>query len=1060
MNVCIDTQGFDISMGTGSMIFLPGGGIKGNISILGNVGIGKSTPTAALDISGIIKTNIIDTQNFDISMGTGGIRFATANGATGGLRGNIFINGNVGIGKSTPTAALDISGIIKTNTIDTQNFDISMGTGGIRYTTGSITPNTAINYDWISRASTNDTEWYSVCFGNGLFVAVSFDGSGTQVMTSPDGTTWTPRYTPGGRFGWRSVCFGYDTNGNPLFVAVASSNGTGGRVMTSPDGITWTQRNAIVNTYDWLSVCYANGTFVATGYNSVNTSGYVMYSTNGISWTTGASAGGYPFATQTFYSVIYGGTRFVAVGSDYAIYSTDGINWTRSLTIPTGGTSQNGWRDIAYGNGLYVAVSGSPGSATQGTGGQNLISRVMTSPDGNTWTSRSSPDNASWYSVAFGGGVFIASGINGIGSRTMSSTDAINWVLRPSVNDTLFWRKICYGNNLFVGVASNGYGNRVMTLNPNAGITASSITTDETTTQLMKFGQNGATLRGYPSKNYRWYSRSSSNDASWGSVCYGNGTFVAVATFAVGTSKFMTSPDGYTWTSRSGGTTANIWQTVCYGELSGNNIFVAVSNTGTNRVITSTDNGVTWVPCVSSVETTSWQSVCFGYDTNGNGRFVAVSYDGSSGRVMTSPNGINWTLQTSATAIAGTWYSVCYGYDATGLGAFVAVGTTGSTRAMWSRDGITWTGATTADGNASWLKVCYGNGTFVAVAGGNGTTRIMYSTNGGQSWVGSTYPVTNSWTGVCFGDGLFVTTSLLSGTGNRAMTSTDGINWIERSSSGDHNWNSVCYGNGTFVAVSYTSGVGNQVMTNDYNLYDNATIINGPIYAVGGGSFGAMTTSPLQAGLTIASKSGIGNSYIGQLLKLGVYSTEGGSSCSAIQSTNFFNNNDLANHLILQPLGGNVGIGVTTPAVQLDLSTDGARKLTTTTWTTGSDRRIKEDITDADLDLCYSVTKNLKLRRFKWKDYVGYEHDKHVVGYIAQEVKDVFPKAVTESKNVLKKKNENGEIVEEEIEDFLTLNVDQIQKTLHGAIQKLMKIVEQQQIEIEALMVRGTHGSP
>ena len=61
-------------------------------------------------------------------------------------------------------------------------------------------------------------------------------------------------------------------------------------------------------------------------------------------------------------------------------------------------------------------------------------------------------------------------------------------------------------------------------------------------------------------------------------------------------------------------------------------------------------------------------------------------------------------------------------------------------------------------------------------------------------------------------------------------------------------------------------------------------------------------------------------------------------------------------------------------------------------------------------------------------------------------------------KNVLKKKNENGEIVEEEIEDFLTLNVDQIQKTLHGAIQKLMKIVEQQQIEIEA--IRGTHGSP
>ena len=69
-------------------------------------------------------------------------------------------------------------------------------------------------------------------------------------------------------------------------------------------------------------------------------------------------------------------------------------------------------------------------------------------------------------------------------------------------------------------------------------------------------------------------------------------------------------------------------------------------------------------------------------------------------------------------------------------------------------------------------------------------------------------------------------------------------------------------------------------------------------------------------------------------------------------------------------------------------------------------------------------------------------------------MKNVFPKAVTESKNVLKKKNENGEIVEEEIEDFLTLNVDQIQKTLHGAIQKLMNVVEQQQTDIQTQQKR------
>jgi len=115
-----------------------------------------------------------------------------------------------------------------------------------------------------------------------------------------------------------------------------------------------------------------------------------------------------------------------------------------------------------------------------------------------------------------------------------------------------------------------------------------------------------------------------------------------------------------------------------------------------------------------------------------------------------------------------------------------------------------------------------------------------------------------------------------------------------------------------------------------------------------------------------------------------------------------------ANPRMMIRYDGNVGIGTNTPTVQLELSTDGARKLTTSTWSTGSDRRIKEDITDADLDLCYSVSKNLKLRRFKWKDYIGYEHDKHVVGYIAQEVQEMFPKAVDVSKKILEKKNENG----------------------------------------------------
>jgi len=155
-------------------------------------------------------------------------------------------------------------------------------------------------------------------------------------------------------------------------------------------------------------------------------------------------------------------------------------------------------------------------------------------------------------------------------------------------------------------------------------------------------------------------------------------------------------------------------------------------------------------------------------------------------------------------------------------------------------------------------------------------------------------------------------------------------------------------------------------------------------------------------------------------------------------------------------VGGGAGIaGAVNIGGALALTTDNASKPTTNTWTISSDRRIKEDITDANLDLCYSIAKNLKLRRFKWKDYIGYEGDKHVVGYIAQEVQEIFPKAVDVSKKILEKKNENGEIVQEEIEDFLSLNTDQILKTLHGAIQKLMNITEQQQTQIEQLQIQN-----
>ena len=125
---------------------------------------------------------------------------------------------------------------------------------------------------------------------------------------------------------------------------------------------------------------------------------------------------------------------------------------------------------------------------------------------------------------------------------------------------------------------------------------------------------------------------------------------------------------------------------------------------------------------------------------------------------------------------------------------------------------------------------------------------------------------------------------------------------------------------------------------------------------------------------------------------------------------------------------GYVGLGIDAPIWQLDLSTDGARKLTTTTWLTGSDARVKDDIELANLSMCYDTVKSIPLKRFAWKESFApleTQEDRRVLGWIAQDVEQVFAKAVTSS-------------AEHGLEDFRTLNSDQLVKAMWGALQKLI----------------------
>ncbi len=103
----------------------------------------------------------------------------------------------------------------------------------------------------------------------------------------------------------------------------------------------------------------------------------------------------------------------------------------------SGYPADNDWEGVAYGNGLFVAVSS--------TGSGN---RVMTSADGITWTPRTSASDSNWQAITYGNNLFVAVGTNAV----MTSADGITWTSRTAVNGS--WDSVAGCGGMFVAVSS------------------------------------------------------------------------------------------------------------------------------------------------------------------------------------------------------------------------------------------------------------------------------------------------------------------------------------------------------------------------------------------------------------------------------------------------------------------------------------------------------------------------------------------------------------------------------------------------------------------------------
>jgi hypothetical protein len=183
---------------------------------------------------------------------------------------------------------------------------------------------------------------------------------------------------------WVDVAFG-----KQKFVAVSSDVTT---VRISNDGETWDQTGTLTTT-GFTAIAYGKNRFV-TIKSGTNVTNYATSTTVTGTWTAGTLP-----SSSNWNSIAYGNNRFVAVSNTsgtVAAYSLDGITWTAS-TLPA--TAQ--WTEVTYGQGVFLAVSTTTAAAT--------------SPDGVTWTTRTTSTAASGFSaITFGNrnryGLFVGVG--------------------------------------------------------------------------------------------------------------------------------------------------------------------------------------------------------------------------------------------------------------------------------------------------------------------------------------------------------------------------------------------------------------------------------------------------------------------------------------------------------------------------------------------------------------------------------------------------------------------------------------------------------------------------
>ena len=465
----------------------------------------------------------------------------------------------------------------------------------------------------------------------------------------------------------------------------------------------------------------------------------------------------------------------VAVGRNgTVITSTDGIEW---WTRQTG--TEYGLRDVAWANGLFVAVGGESGEEfSPGLG------VILTSDDGISWIERYRENSLTLNAVVWTGTRFIAVG-NGYGA--LLSSDGLNWSKVELGGSQFIW-DLAWNGSLLVAIGRRGYFGGTPTFFTSEDGEVWQQATIERTYAPDTIAASGSRFVAVGSERDALVS---DDGLTWTEAPYdaprgleeigeGENGFVATGWGIVGT-----SPDGYSWLTKDQYT-----ETLRINGLAwGGDAYLGVGEDG---FMMSSPDGWDWTQ-ISERSFDVGESIQINELAMDGSTIVGV---GETGVIITGKHGTEWVQRDSA---AGSELNAV-------LWTGSAFWTVGRDRVMSSVDGVHWA-EMHFDPDINLFDIAWNGSLFVAVGWnsthGDGRKLVLTSSNGinwSYLWVErEEHLFTVGWTGSRF---------VVAGGGTNYLTSSDGVVWDLKTWDEDLELTDMAWNGARLVAVGGRWGVG------------------------------------------------------------------------------------------------------------------------------------------------------------------------------------------------------------------------------------------------------------